>query len=393
MPSPDFDVFVSCREPEGLDVARTLTDGLRALGFHVFFESRGDGSTGEARRQAMEDAHDFVLVVTPDTFEGVEAPDDPLAMELAEAVRLNRVIVPVCVSGVRMPSADRLPADIAVMASKPITVFDPTRVKTSVALVAHSLSSDASLDDRRLERRARAVAWFVGLVFTGVVAYFVLPPVFRALFTPPPKPAVAPFVVSWAASAREQGTGGVVDVTDGRGVSARDTLKVWFSPSADGFAYVFARNARGEVSVLFPTQALRGAAGVKAGQVYEAPAANRWFEAGDSPQTIVIVAGYDALENFEELAEDQDNAARASERRELLDDTVSGLVDGRHGATPRSPRTRSGHPVDTQLAPARPAAELRRTLADGTVIDRPMNAQRGIISAAVEVRLALVPVK
>ncbi len=389
MPSPDFDVFVSCREPEGVEVARALTDGLRSLGFHVYFEARGKGAGVDARRQAMEDAHDFILVVTPGTFAGVASPDDPVRQELAEALRLKRVVVPVCLPGGRVPDADGLPDEISAVSTQPITVFDPARVRTSVALVSHSLSSDATLEDRRLERRALFVAWFVGLVFAGVVAYFVVPPVFRFLFTPPPKPAVAPFVVSWAAVARPEGTGPIVDVTDTGTVSARDRLKIWFSPSADGFAYVFARNARGEVSVLFPTQALRGVASVKAGQVYEAPAADTWFEPGDTAQAIVIVAGYDALENFEELAEDQDNTARASERRELLDDTVAGLIDGRHGATPRTPRTRTGHPVDRQLRPPPAAAEVRRTLADGTVIDKPMTPQRGIISAAVEVRLSV----
>jgi hypothetical protein len=388
MPSPDFDVFVCCREPEGLDVARTLTAGLRALGFHVFFEPRGNGPGGEARRLAMEDAHDFVLIVTPGALRDVGAPDDPVRQEIAAAVRMNRVIVPVCLPGVRVPVAAELPEDIAAISAQPVTAYDPARVKTSVALVSHSLSSDATIEDRKLERRARVVAWFVGLVFTGVVAYFVVPPIYRLVAAPAAKQAVPPFVVSWAAVARHEDTGGVADLAAGQSVSGRERIKVWFSPSADGFAYVFARNARGEVSVLFPRHALRGAAGVKAGQVYEAPAADRWFEPAGGAQTIFVVAGYDSLENFEELAEDQDNTTRASERRELLEDTWAGLVDGRHGATPRTPRTRTGNPVDSQLSPTAPAATLRHTLGDGTVIARPLTTQRGIISAAVEIRLA-----
>ena len=50
-----------------------------------------------------------------------------------------------------------------------------------------------------------------------------------------------------------------------RGDQAGDRLRVLVSPSADGYAYVLARNTLGEVSVLFPAAAMRGASRVRAG--------------------------------------------------------------------------------------------------------------------------------
>jgi hypothetical protein len=207
---------------------------------------------------------------------------------------------------------------------------------------------------------------------------------------------VAPFAIAWAGFAQRDVAGSptAVDVVDGLATVAGDRIRFLFSPSADGFAYVITRNARGDVSVLFPSQALRGASKVRAGQVYDVPAGGKWLTpdgAGGEQTTVYLIAGYDALENLEELAEDQDNAARAAERRELLESTVGGLVDGRHGAATRNPRTRLGNPVDSTLNVSLAAAKGRSTLDDGTSVERVLVPQRGVVSTCVEIRLRVAP--
>ena len=141
-----------------------------------------------------------------------------------------------------------------------------------------------------------------------------------------------------------------------------DRFRVQFSPSAEGYAYVIVRNSRGELSVLFPAATMRGASRVRPHTIYEAPAGPGWFTVDPSAgiDTIYIVGGYDPLENLEEIVEDGEAELSAAARRDLLDSTVQGLADGRHGSVPSKTWTRSRDPIVRSLPiPAGPASSYR----------------------------------
>lgn len=395
VPTPT-DVFVCCHEPGGLELARTIAEGLRRIGFRVAFGARSDpGQTADARAALIADAPDFLLVTagaTPTAF----AEDRQLRQEVGLALERGRVVVPVTLSGEPRPDPSSLPSTIADALRHHTVTWDAARPAESLALVAHALSSDAALEDRRLMRRARWAAAIVAAIVLAVVAAYVVPPIYRAAAARPPHPPIAPFAIAWAAIGERHANGrqSAFHVSDETEVAAGDRIKLLFAPSAAGHAYVLARYPGRGVAVLFPGAAMRGAGAVKAGQTYDAPIGQAWLEVGqtDGPDAVFIIASYDPLENLEELAEDADTADAAAERLDLLAGTLSGLLDGRRGPPVRRPRTRAGHPVDTTLPPFRGQP---RTFAieAGVPGDRPFAIERGLISAAVVITLRPTPAR
>jgi hypothetical protein len=390
-PVVDYDVFICCREPSGTPVARALADGLSRLGFVVCLQDRGSGGPEAARVQAIEDAPDFLLVLTDEALATVHDERDPVRVETAHALRHGRVVVPVCLPGVVVPPAERLPADIEGIAVRTPMMYDPERRAASLALVSHSLSSDPEVEDRKVMRRARHAAMLAGFIVIAAAASFVVPTIYRAVTAPQPLPPLAPFAVSWAGIVqRTQGERvETLDLEDGLEVMAGDRVKLIFSPGATGVAYVLARSAGGDVTVLYPPHMMRGASGVTAGRTYEAPAARNGLLVGDAagPDTIVLIVGYDPMENLEELCEEADARAPAGERSELLASAIAGLIDGRHRLAARQPRTRFGQAVDAKQPPMPVQERGSVTVRDGSSLDRPMRAERGLISVAVEIRL------
>ncbi len=392
MTADELDVFICFRDPSDRATALAIAEGLRPLGFFVSDTSSEHDSPGDpARLRAIDDAPDFVVVLSAETLPHLADPDDGVRAEVAYALRRGRIVVPVCLPGVSVPKADALPDDIRALASQPVVRFDPNKMRTSVALVAHSLSSDAEVEERRLAKRARVAGWIVATIFAGVVASFAVPAVYRLVTAPRPKPPLPPFSVSWMGVGQRAVEGRAVafDVVEQTAVQPGDRLKLMFSPSAKGFAYVVARAASGEVTVLFPAQTIRGASAVEAGRVYEVPPGSGWLTAGTpgAPDELFLIASYDPLENLEELTEEPDARTTLAERAELLTSTLTGLMDGRHASGVRYAKTRAGHGIDTRLEPPNAAVSGHVTLDDGAVVERSLSARRGAISAAVEIRL------
>lgn len=391
MASVEYDVFVCCREPEGAELARTLADGLARLGFLVSFNGRAaHDQSAAARFAAIADAPDFVVVMTASDLETASETDD-MRREVAQAVRHGRVIVPVRFPGERMPDAAALPPDVAPVASRHPVIWDPARPAESLALLAHSLSSDAEVEERRLMRRARWAIGLVAAIFLAVVAGFAVPALYRVAARPPAKPALPPFAIAWAGVGQRAADGRqtVFDVSDGIGVAPGDRIKLVFVPNAAGHAYVLASHPGGGVTVLFPDAAVRGASAVRAGVAYTAPPGPAWFDVGspDGPDVIHVMAGYDPLENLEEIAEEADTADSAGERADLLASTLAGLIDGRSGAFARQPRTRGGNRIDARLPVFAAPLSGSVTLDNGPTVERRLSVERGLISAVTEIRL------
>jgi hypothetical protein len=368
-----------------------VSDGLARRGFRVRHDDPGPDTPGEQLRLTPPDDIPDVVLVT-------SAPAAPDAWEasvgevLGRALTTRRNVVLFADAASPALTAQRLPADLAPLAAAPAIAYDPSRPSESIALLAHRLSSEGTVADRRLMRRAKRLFLFAGLLLLAGVALQEVPRLLERWGRPRLLDPVPAFTVYWSAIGQRLEAGRWVSfpVVDGTRVAPGDRLRVMLRPSGDGHAYVLTRHADGSLVVLFPPGGVRGASRVKAGRLQSAPAAGEWLEleAGAMPDVVYVITGYDAQQNLEELVEEPDGPADAASRRALLDATLAGLLDGRHGAAERVPRTGSLHPIDRSLPSPDVDRRVSVRLADGSVIDTTLAAQPGLASASVELRLA-----
>jgi len=268
--------------------------------------------------------------------------------------------------------------------------FDPAREQESLELISHRLSSDSLVGERRLMRRMKRIFIAAGLFCLAGVALQTVPLIIRAWNRPKPPASVAPYTLYWTSFAEVRGPDGPREtpLTDGARLAAGDRLRVVFSPSADGHAYVVMRTRAGEVRVLYPTDVINGASKVRAGQVYAAPVGDGWLtveEGGAFPEALFVVGSYDALQNLEELIEEP--TATPLERRQLLADTLNGLLDGRHAALTTRVWTGKLQTIDRALVPRPAPPATTVTLEGGQQVSRGFSPQRGWVAAAVEMKL------
>ena len=363
---------------------------LARRGFRVSAESAST-STGpdERRLRLIDDAPDFILVLTTGDLDGCGDPADSMRREIARALETNRNIVRVTVSPAVSSIDSPFPPGLEALAASQTITYDPARGKESLALLSHRLSSDAAVDERGVMRRARRIFAAAALAIVAILAIEGVPVLLRNLAGGPEARPLPPLAVYWSIFGQRQGPDGwsAFAVAEGSPVVAGDQVRLVFSPSADGCAYVLARDARKDVSVLFPTQALRAASRVRAGERYSAPVETDWLtvEEGAGLEAIYLFASYDPIENLEELVEERDGRSPQQARLALVETTIQGLLDGRHGAAPGRILTRSRRPIVGGLGFGPGPAVLSATLSNGTLVtDRP-TLQPGLLSAVVEI--------
>jgi Domain of unknown function (DUF4384) len=378
----EYDVYVSYREPSGADLARQVSEGLARRGFRLF-PLRGAASGGAV--PPIVEIPDFVLLLTPTCLEACADENDPMRAEIAEALRTERNVVPVAVRGYEHPPT--LPPDIAAVRQRPTVPFSATRATESVARIAHRLSSDATVDERHLMRDARRIFTAVGLlllVLAAIAAVRTLPGMLTRYLGSRP---LAPMTLYWSAFAERATPDRWVEVTvkDGSPMLAGDQFRLAFAVTGAGRAYVVGKDLRGQISVLFPRRGIKNASLVTAGQVYSAPGDGTWWapDEGVGVDRIYVFASYDSIENLESLMDEREESP--AERRALLDSTVEGLLDGKHGAEPLRIRTRSGRPVLRSLQAPPMLLTAPVTLAGGTRVTHTLTEERGLLSAMVEI--------
>jgi hypothetical protein len=392
----EHDVYICYREPAGQDLAKLVTAGLAKRGFHVVGRDTGAGlSSVEERLTLIEEAPDFVLLLTPGALDPCGDEQDPMRREIAHALKTERILVPVTAPGVGRIIGRGLPADLFRLSRVEAIAYDPANAPEMIARLAHALSSDTTVDDRRLMRTARRAFIAAGLFLAAIIIVklaIALPRMLARRTEPPPIP---PLSLYWSSFAQRQNGDGWAEfqLRDGGSVAPGDQIRLVFSPSADGSAYVLARNGRGEISVLFPSQELRGAARVASGRLYEAPANASWLtidpQAGQT--TLFIVASYDPIENLEELVEEPAQGLSIKAARELLTTTIAGLIDGHHGPSDFRVRARTGRAILRSLTPPAGPRTSFATLSSGTLVTHDLATEAGLLSAMVEIRVHLAP--
>lgn len=370
-------------------MCRTLVEYLSRAGFHVFFDPEGEKTLGE-RLALAGSVSDFVVFLPPAGFVLPGGSRDWEA-EAATALGAGRNVVRVSLAGERAWTPVASGLDGAAFARLQSLTYDPDRLAESLSLIQHCLSTDTIVNDRRLSRRWQRWFAFAGaLVLLGFSAQ-TIPLLIEAWNRPRPPPPVAPFVLYWSGFA-EREVAGVTEefpLVPGAEIRPGDRLRVAFSPSADGFAYVVAKDGRGRVVVLFPGETIKAASRVKAGQSYSAPVPGGWLtvDADAGLDTLYVFGSYDPLQNLEELVEEPETINSLGARRELVESTVNGLLDGKHH--PPGPRIwiRSTALVDQGKTPGAGPESFAASSPGGRRMTHQATRQPGLVNALAEIKL------
>src|SRR5579862_1143064 len=109
------DIFISYRRDGGEHLAGRVKDALKALGFTVFMDvdDLNSGRFDEALFGKIEQATDFIVIMSPGCFDRCSNVHDWLRQEIYHAIKCGRNIVPVMASRFHMPQPGDLPADIS----------------------------------------------------------------------------------------------------------------------------------------------------------------------------------------------------------------------------------------------------------------------------------------
>jgi hypothetical protein len=386
-------VFACCPDPAQVEACVTLVAYLRRGGFRVFDGSEHADLPSANRLAVAASASDLILFLPP-AGETTAPADGGWHAEVAAALGTGRNIIRVSMAAAPARGAGELPPGLDGLAGQQSATYDPDRLAESLSVIQHCLSTDSIVNDRHMMRRTKRWFVFAGLLVLAGFTAQSAPMVLEWWKRPKPKPPVAPMVLHWSAFAERQVDGRTEEfpLASGTQVKAGDRLRVAFSTSADGFAYVVGKDSRGRVWVAYPGGTLRNASRVKAGRSYQAPAASEWLtvdpEAG--LDTLYVFASYDPLQNLEELIEEPETPNSTGSRRSLVDQTVAGLIDGRHH--PPGPRVwiRSTALVDQHLKPAPGPPSFTASLSSGQQVTHPASIVPGVVNALAEIKVAFV---
>jgi hypothetical protein len=391
----EFDVFICCAESPAAEMVSTISGYLQRHGFRVHVPDRPpDASSAVRPLTLVESIPDFVVLLTPATLAAASDPGSAIHAEIARALATGRNVVLVSPVAGLAPPPGSLPAVLSPVAHRQVLGYHPDRLAESLSILQHSLSSDTVVDDRHLMRRTKRLFIFAALFVLVGASLQVVPALLRAWNRPKPPPPVAPFTLYWAGFGHRVENAKPVDfpLEDGVALLGGDQVSVAFSPSANGFAYVIGKDARGRVAVLFPVDTLKGASRVRAGQVYRAPVDSDWLAI--DPQvgldTIYVFGSYDPLQNLEELVEEPETPFNIAARGALVEQTVNGLIDGRHYQFGRRPWIRSMQYVEQGLSPAPGPATFTVSSPAGAPMVRKAVIQPGLVSALAEIKVTFV---
>ncbi len=394
----EFDVFVSCADGDDAEIPSTVAAYLTREGFHVRMgASAGRAVAGPSDLAAVDETPDFILLLTPATRAALADRGHAVHVEVARALSTNRNVVRVEEIASRSRANIGSSGELAGLADQQRVTYDPDRLAESLSILRHSLSSDTTVNERHDLRRTRRWFIFAALFVLAGFSWQTVPLLIKAWRQPKPLPPVAPFMLYWAGFAERTENGAAVEfpLESGAVVSGGERVRIVFSPSADGFAYVIAKDARGRVSVLFPTEILKGASRVKAGKVYDAPTESDWLTV--DPQTgldtIYVFGSLDPLQNLEELVEEPETPATVAARRGLVDQTIAGLLDGRHYQYGRRVSVRTTQFIDQALKPLPGPPTFSAPSSSGPALTHPALAQPGLVSALAEIKLRFSPAR
>ncbi len=110
----NYDVFISYRRSTGEDLAARICEHLRKRGFNPFidFESLRSGKFNEQLYQYIDNAPNFVLILSKNALDRCINEDDWVRLEIERALSGNKNIVPVCTKDFVM-NTEKLPESLS----------------------------------------------------------------------------------------------------------------------------------------------------------------------------------------------------------------------------------------------------------------------------------------
>ena len=104
MNGPQYDIFISYRR-EAFESANLIHEKLKAAGYRVFFdlETMRSGKFNDQLLEVIENCKDFVLVLPEDALGRCNDPEDWLRIEILQAMKCKKNIVPVMLRNFSWP--------------------------------------------------------------------------------------------------------------------------------------------------------------------------------------------------------------------------------------------------------------------------------------------------
>ena len=123
--SSPYKVFISYRRHGGREPARSLHYALRSMGIKTFFDysSLRHGDFNNDILKAIEEAPNFILMVTDGAFERCADENDWVRKEIEYAKKLGKNIVPVAPTG-HQQDLSRLPDNLADIRTRQVYSLD-----------------------------------------------------------------------------------------------------------------------------------------------------------------------------------------------------------------------------------------------------------------------------
>ena len=141
-----YDVFISYRRISnginGVDIARSLQQELRALGLSVFFdmEELTDGKFNEKLYDAIEDSKNVIFLMTQGSLDRCVNEGDWVRNELEHVFRKDVNLVPVAPTGTPIVFPDGFPETLAAMRNIEVSELNREKLfKESIAKIVGRL--------------------------------------------------------------------------------------------------------------------------------------------------------------------------------------------------------------------------------------------------------------
>lgn len=168
-----YKVFISYRRDGGFTLARLFYERLDKLGFHPFLdvEELRSGPFNDKLYAVIEECDDFIIILPPNGLDRCIDKSDWVRLEVEHAIKSNKNIIPVMISGFVWPSnlpqsLKRLPYFNGVPASQ--HYFDASFDKLCSMLTSNSFDS-VSLSESKFSIDTRSVRCFTDIGLESTV--------------------------------------------------------------------------------------------------------------------------------------------------------------------------------------------------------------------------------
>jgi hypothetical protein len=114
MKNTTLHAFISYRRGGGSPYARIVADRLTSRKLEIFLDvdRMPSGHFDETLYRKIEDAANFILILTPGCLDRCKDPEDWVRREIVHAIKLGRNIIPIFTDGFTFPEKGSLPGDI-----------------------------------------------------------------------------------------------------------------------------------------------------------------------------------------------------------------------------------------------------------------------------------------